>query len=179
MKNIIKIILILIIFIIIFIILNFYISKKNGFEDIMIFSLWNGTNTSTEYELNIRDTVQIDVFNTIKNRLYKKIAPGSKGYFTIKFTRPKNSYYKINITEMTKKPKNLVFELNDKIYFSLEDMEKIINQEFLKTDQITINWEWKYYIDEKHDIQDTKEGELAEKYIFKIEAIVEDERTEI
>ena len=54
-------------------------------------------------------------------------------------------------------------------------MEDIINEKFLNTEKITINWEWKYYIDNIHDIQDTKDGENAKTYIFEIETFVEEE----
>ena len=50
MKNAIRYILILIVLVIIFIILNFYKSKKNIFEDIMIFGLWGGNGIKNEYE---------------------------------------------------------------------------------------------------------------------------------
>jgi len=68
----------------------------------------------------------------------------------------------------------------DKKYNSLEEMEVVINQKFIDTEKITVNWEWKYHIDEKHDIQDTRDGQEAQSYLFEINAIVEEqERTEI
>ena len=57
-------------------------------------------------------------------------------------------------------------------------MEKEINETFMNTEKITINWEWKYFVDEKQDIQDANDGENAGKYIFEIETIIE-ERTKI
>ena len=67
-----------------------------------------------------------------------------------------------------------------KQYNSMEDMEEIINKKFMNTDEITINWEWKYYINEIEDIADTRDGEIAQKYIFEIIAVVEElERVEI
>ena len=180
MKNAIRYILILIILVIIFTILNFYKSKKNIFDDIMIFGLWSRNSIKNEYEINSQNTIEIDVFSTINNRYNKKIAPGSKGSFTIKFKRPVNSNYKINVTEKTSKPQNLVFSIENQKYSSLKEMEDIINKKFINTDRITINWEWKYNIDEIHDIQDTKDGERVQKYLFEIESIVEEEkRTEI
>jgi len=180
MKNILKYILILIIFIIIFIILYFYKSKKNIFEDITILGLWNDLGAKNEYEIIPQNTVEIDVFKTINKKRYKKIAPGSSGSFTINFKRPLNLNYKINIIENASKPKNLVFSIENKKYTTLEEMENVINKKFIDTDKITINWEWKYYTDENNDIQDTKDGQNAQIYIFKINAIVEDwERTEI
>lgn len=171
MKNIIKYIFILISLFIIFIILNLYKSKKSIFDDIMIFSLWN--NLETEYEIDLQDTVEIDVFTTIKNNIYKKVAPGTNGEFTIKFKRPTNSNYKIQIKEKTKKPKNLIFIVRNHKYSSIEEMEQLINEMFVNTEQVTIKWEWKYFINNIEDIQDTKDGERAQKYIFEIETIIE------
>lgn len=169
----IKYILILISLIIIFIILNFYKSNKNVFEDILIFSLWNKSVAKSEYEINSQNTVKIDVFSTINNKMYKKIAPGSKGSFVIKLKKPQNSNYKIKINEKTSKPQNLVFILDNKKYYYMKDMEKIINEKFANTNSITINWEWKYYINEIQDVQDTQDGKIAQKYIFEVEASVE------
>jgi len=53
----------------------------------------------------------IIIFATINNT-YKKIAPGTKGNFVIKFRRPANSKYKIKINERISKPDNLYF-IND------------------------------------------------------------------
>lgn len=180
MKNSLKNILILVILVIIFIILNFYKSKKNIFDDITILALWDNSGTKNEYQIISQNTVEIDVFTSINNKMYKKIAPGSKGCFAIKFKRPLNSNYIININEKTAKPKNLFFTIENKTYSTLEEMEDVINEKFKNTEEITINWEWKYYIDENHDVEDTRDGENAQRYIFEINAIVEDqERTEI
>lgn len=179
MKKIIKYILILII-LAIFIILNFYKSNKKIFEDIMIFGLWEDNGAKNEYEITLDKTVKIDVFTTINNKMYKKIAPGSKGSFIIKFQKPIDSSYKIKINEKTSKPKNLLFIFEGKKYSSMKQMEDIINEKFIDTDKITINWEWKYYTDEINDIQDTRDGKNAQKYFFEIESIVEEqERNEI
>lgn len=175
----IKFILILIILFITFIILNFYKSTNSIFDDIMIFGLWDDKGAQNEYEVTFQKKVEINVFNTINNT-YKKIAPGSKGSFVIKFKRPINSNYKIIIEEKTKKPQNLIFMLDNKRYSSLEEIEEVINEKFINTEKITINWEWKYFINETYDIQDTKDGKNAQTYLFEIKAIVEEqERTEM
>lgn len=179
MKKLIKYIFILIILFIIFIILNFSKFNKNIFEDIMILGLWNESTSKSEYELNLQNTVKIDVFTTINN-YHKKVAPGSNGSFVIKFKRPVNSIYQIKINEKTSKPHNLIFILDGNKYSSMKEMENIINEKFINTEKITINWEWEYYINHKHDIQDTKDGENGQRYLFEIEANVEEqERTEI
>ena len=175
MKNIIKYILILIILSIIFLILNFYTSNKSIFEDILVFSLWDYMGTKKQYEINMQDSVEIDVFSTISNK--KKIAPGSKGCFFISLKKPNNSSYKIKINEKTTKPQNLIFLFENQKYFSLEELEQIINKKFINTEKIIINWEWKYHINGIQDIQDTIDGQRGGKYIFEIQAIIEEERT--
>ena len=97
MRNIIKYILILTILVIIFIILNFYKSNKFIFEDIMILGLWSDSSLKNQYEINSQSEVQIDVFQTINNKFNKKIAPGSKGNFRIKFKRSIDTKYSIKI----------------------------------------------------------------------------------
>lgn len=180
MKNIVKYFLILIILVIIFIILNFYKINKIIFNDITILGFWEDSGAKNEYELISQNTVEIDIFATINKKMYKKIAPGSSGSFIIKFKRPLNSNYTINIIEKTSKPENLVFSIENKTYTTLEEMENVINKKFMSTEKVTINWEWKYYIDEAHDAQDTKDGQIAQKYLFDINVIVEDqERIEI
>ena len=159
-------ILILIIFIIIFLNLNFYKSDIRVFDDIMIFSLWDNQKSKNE--------VEIDVFSTIDDKLYKKIAPGAKGGFVIQFKRDMNLKYKIKMTEKTEKPHNLFFTIENTKYASLDEMEDAINENFKSTERISIYWEWEYYIDDIHDIQDTKDGKNIERYIFKIEAIIEE-----
>ena len=165
MKMKIKYILILIIFILIFFNLNFYKSDISVFDDIMIFSLWSNQES--------RNEVEIDVFTTIDDKLYKKIAPGTKGSFAIQFKREMNLKYKIKVIEKTEKPHNLFFTIGNTKYASLAEMEDAINENFKNTEKITIYWEWEYYIDDAHDIQDTKDGKNVERYIFKIEAIIE------
>lgn len=174
MKNKIKYILILVFFILIILILNFCRSQKHILEDIIIFGLWDEINIKNEYEISVQNTVTIDVFSTFYNKYYKKIAPGSKGYFKIKFIRSNKTNYKIKIDEKTSKPQNLIFFIENERYSTLKEMEKTINEKFLKTDQIIINWEWKYYINQFSDIQDTKDAKEIPKYIFEIQAIIEE-----
>lgn len=176
MRGVIRNILILLILVLTFLILKFYKTSKNVFDDIIILGLWD--KSQNEYEIDLQNPVQIDVFSTIYNKKYKKIAPGSKGGFVIKFKRLSEFNYSIKINEKTSKPQNLVFILENKIYKSLKDMEEVINEKFMNTETLNINWEWKYFVDEKHDIQDTEDGMVAQNYIFELEVICE-ERTQI
>ena len=176
MKKIIKLVFILGI---IFIILSFVKSRKNFIDDITILSFWKDIEAKSEYEISEKNVVEIDVFTTLKSKKYKKIAPGCKGNFIIKFIRPLKSNFQIKINEKTSKPQNLVFYIENQKFSSLKEIEKILNEKFINKEKITIDWEWEYYINEINDIQDTKDGANIEKYIFEIEAIVEEERTEI
>ena len=45
---------------------------------------------------------------------------------------------------------------------------------FKNTEKIVICWEWEYYIDDAHDIQDTNDARNIKRYIFNIETIVEE-----
>ena len=168
---------IIIILILIFIILSFCKSKNNIFNDVMIFSLWGGT--QNEYVLNPQseEVVQIDVFNTIYNgkKLHKKISPGSYGKFTIKLKKPIDSNSTIILTDITNKPQNLIFELENRKYYTLKQMQQDINTIFQSKNSITINWKWKYDNSSEDDIQDTIDGQNAHRYIFKIQAIIERE----
>ena len=85
-----------------------------------------------------------------------------------------NLKYKIKMIEKTEKPHNLFFTIGKTKYSSLDEMEDIINEEFKNAEKIPIYWEWKYYIDDAHDIQDTKDGKNIERYVFKIETMIEE-----
>ena len=74
MKNAIRYILILIILVIIFTILNFYKSKKDIFDDIMIFGLWSRNSIKNEYEINSQIYKKLnEEVSGIENRIYKKV----------------------------------------------------------------------------------------------------------
>ena len=170
-------ILIVLILILILIILQIYKYKENNSDDIMIFGLWNDIGDKNEYVINPQNhtTVQIDVFKTINNatKVYKKIATGSFGSFVIKLTRPIQSNYEIEIKDVTTKPKNLVFIIDGKKYYFAKEMEEKINEKFASANKIKINWEWKYESSQEEDIEDTKDGENAQRYIFEIKAVIE------
>ena len=168
MKKVKYFLIIMLILIIIFLI--FYKTPSNIFEDITIFSLWN----ENEYVINAKsnDKIQINVFNQINNQ-NKKIAPGSSGNFKIKLIKPDETSCTVNIKEITSKPKNLIFMLDGKKYNSITEMQEAINQKLEKMDYVKINWEWEYDISQEDDLEDTEDGEKAQKYIFEVEAIIE------
>lgn len=176
MKKRIYILIIIIIVVLIFIILNLRDVDLNEVDDIIIFSLWNENNFELNYKNN--DKIKIDVFQTAQNstKVHKKIAPGSYGKFTIKITKPESSNCEIVIRDITQKPQNLIFELNGYKYSSIESMAEEINNIFKYENKIDINWKWEYDIDKEADIQDTIDGQRAEKYIFEIMAIIDQDQ---
>lgn len=141
------------------------------FENITIFNIWKKTGKQIEYEVTVKKKIEINIFETYNNN-FKKILPGSKGNFIVKIKNPLNLNYKINLKEKTKKPKNLVFIIENKVYNTLEEIESVINQQFFNKEEIVINWEWKYYINDEMDIIDTKDGESAQKYVFELMAAI-------
>lgn len=171
-----KISIIIIILILILIILIFYTQKSKVFNDIMIFNLWEDLGEQ-EYIVDPEkeDKIQIDVYQTIENvtELHKKIAPGSYGKFDIKLIKPINSSCEIIVKDITNKPQNLIFLLDGKKYNTIEEMQKILNEKLQTKNKVTIHWKWNYDSGEEKDIQDTDDGEKAERYIFEIKAIVE------
>lgn len=169
-KGKIKYILILMILILIIIIFTNETVKKS-FDDVVIFGLWEDLSNKNEFEITSENDLQIDVFKTIYKG-NKKIAPGSYGNFIIKKTG--NSNFKIKVNENNKKPQNLVFILDGNVYNNIKDLEPIINNKFLITDKIKIDWKWEYEINSICDEQDTIDGTAAQKYIFEVEAVYEE-----
>lgn len=176
MKKKIWIIIILIIgFIIIFFIKNKVNLANNIFDDLLIFGMWNENNTYF-LDTNKNSNVQVNLYSTIKggNNMRKKIAPGTKGEFVIILKKDEELNCKVIFTSITKKPKNLEFKLNDKKYNTLNEMEKEINEILKENNRVTINWEWKYDVNDKKDIEDTEDGENLKEYIFNMDTIVEE-----
>ena len=169
MKKKIWIIIILIIgFIIIFLIKSKKKFANNIFNDLLIFGMWNENNTYF-LDINKSSKVQVNLYSTIKggNDMRKKIAPGTKGEFVIILKKDEELNCKVIFTSITKKPKNLEFKLNDKKYNTLNEMLK-------ENNRVIIDWEWKYDVNDKKDIEDTEDGENLKEYIFNMDTIVEE-----
>ena len=171
----------IIILILIFIILSFFNSKKQIFDDIAIFNLWSDSD-DYEFKINPQEepSLEIDVFQTgRKNKKYnKKIAPGSRGSFVIKLTKPLNAEYEISLKNITNKPQNLVFILDNRVYNSVEELQDKLNIIFQNQNTATIKWNWNYENNYTGNIIDTKDGEIAQKYIFEVKALIKEEDIE-
>lgn len=167
-------ILILIIFII-FLLRYFNKNQNLNFKDLLIFGMWQEDNLYV-LDSNKNHEVQVNLYKTIKGggKLYKKIAPGTKGEFVIIIKKDPDLKCKMIFTNITKKPKNLEFYLNGNTYSTLEEMQNEINEVLKEKDRVTINWEWKYSTNEQEDIEDTQDGEKLKEYVFKMDTIVED-----
>lgn len=167
-----KIIFIIIITILTIIIINFYKSKNIKINDYFIFSLWDFKKDEKEYILNLEEEIlQINIFQTSENNTYNKVAPGSKGRFTIKLINSVGKEFEIQLKDTLGKPNNLVFIIEDERYYSLSELENIISDKLHKDSNVIINWEWKYEENIISDIEDTEDGQNAQKYYFEINVI--------
>ena len=164
------IILILVFLIILFILLKIVQNRKFNFqEDIIFFKLFSVQESTKDedYEIEVvkgkRNFQKIDLAQTvdIKTLVDEKIAPGAKGSFYVYLTSNSNMNYEIEIIDKNESPKNFQFKID-------EENGKL---EKNKTKKIEINWDWPYEINEKENIQDTKDGKNIEKYAFEICAI--------
>ena len=166
----------ILIIVIIFLFKKFYKNQNLTFKDLLIFGMWQEDNV---YIVNPNKTqdIQVNLYKTIEGggKLYKRIAPGTKGEFVIIIKKDPDLKCKIIFTNITKKPKNMQFYLNGKTYNTLEEMQDEINEVLKEKDRVTINWEWKYNLNEQDDIEDTQDGENLKEYVFNMDAIVEDE----
>lgn len=111
-----------------------------------------------------------------------KIAPGTEGEFQIKIDATDSDVgisYFIKFENESKKPTNLKFIYDEKIYNSLsevqQDLAGIINaDEQDKTKILNIAWKWAYETGtdkqsiENNDLIDTKEAKQINNYTFDV-----------
>lgn len=179
-----KIIVLILITIFIYFILNcFFNLKETKIKELLLFGLWNGDEILEENEnqniffLDARknNSIKIDIKKTIKGEgeMYKKIAPGTKGEFILRLKKDDDIKCKIIITDITKKPMNLEFSFNGNTYNSLKDIQKELNNIINEKNEIIIDWYWKYSTADEADIQDTKDGQNAMEYVFRVDTYVE------
>ena len=188
---------ILIILILVFIIFTFFSLKRTDLmDDFIIFKLFSDSNVNLEkikkeklnlnnskeypiYEFNVSykktKLEGINLLDTIDNKtlVKEKVAPGTKGNFTIRIKSNEDINYEILFNSLNEKPKNLIFEYKNIKYQKLEDLQKDLIGKIAKKETIDINisWEWEYKICSKEDIHDTTDGEKVKNYNFTIETI--------
>lgn len=143
--------------------------KTNNNEVKYVFKV-NGYNTEFK---------EINLWNTMDRKMMinEKIAPGVSGKFQIVIDTMgsnTNMEYKIQFSDETVKPTNLLFSAQGKEenirVNSLKELEKQLNGKIEKNEikTITIYWKWEYENKENKDLQDTKDGERLNTYKFKI-----------
>ena len=180
-----KLIILILVIIVIYLILNYILHQnKIKLKDLLIFGLWqemeivDKLDNSNIYVIDTKNnkSIKVNISNTIKGekKMYKKIAPGTKGEFIIRLKKDEDIKCKIIITDITKKPINLEFYFNGNIYSSLKEIQKDLNSMINEKNEIQIDWNWKYDTNEEDDIQDTKDGQSAEEYVFRLDTYVED-----
>lgn len=165
------VILILIFIIILFILFKILQSEKFNFQEDLIFFKIFGVgkiqeegNEKSEYEIEVikgkSNYKEIELLQTIdiKTLVNEKVAPGTKGSFNVFLTSNSDVDYEVEIIDKNNKPKNLKFEINEKV-------GKIEKDEVKK---VEINWEWPYEINVEEDLQDTKDGENIDEFNFEI-----------
>ena len=150
--------------------------------NILLFNLWRESNNNV-YKFKIANNenanVKIDLIDTA---LYKKIQPGTKGYFDIVLNAQKSNarmIYKTQIKSNNEKPKNLKFNIKGKNLNveNIEELESFLQGKIEKGEKkiITIEWKWEYESAEKNNIQDTIDGQNIKKYNFEIDVISTEE----
>ena len=111
-----------------------------------------------------------------------KIAPGTKGSFSIKIDGEGSDVginYNIKVQNETQKPANLFYTYQGKTYTDLNELAltasgTINADDSNKVKEILVNWEWPYQTgsDEisksKNDVQDTQDGKNISNYTFDI-----------
>ena len=102
-----------------------------------------------------------------------KIAPGTKGKFTIQIKSNKKSKYEVKFRSETEKPSNLKFYYKEKGYSTLEELEEKTKGQILSKQlkEIEIQWKWEY--ENGDDNIDTQNGKNISKYKFEVGVIGE------
>lgn len=181
-----KKIVILAISIIVIIVLSFlggrayakYMSKVTGKGTVDIAN-WN-------FKINEReDNIQTISLNpTINNNTIskQKIAPGTSGDFQIKLDATGTDVginYTVRFENETKKPTNLKFIYNEKIYNTISELGEVLSGTINADDEerikiFTIKWDWPYETGntkeeiEQNDKEDTKDAKEIGNYKFDV-----------
>lgn len=153
------------------------LKKSQTFDDILFLKL--GSNTYPENtNINLIETANEDTL------IQKKIAPGTKGEFSILLNAKKNIDYKIIFEDLNEKPANLKFIAmnNENIIIeadTLEEMSNYLSGNISENEKIEfkIKWYWKFEnIENKNttDSQDTNDGQKIKQYQFKVYTVAQE-----
>lgn len=131
------------------------------------------------------DEIQtISLKSTVNNETLSdnKIAPGTSGNFQIKLDASDSEVgidYTIKIENETRKPTNLKFIYNEKIYNSMMELQEDLSGTINANDEdkiriINIDWKWQYETGiteeeiNKNNLIDTKESKEITDYSFNL-----------
>ena len=155
-----------------------YITEVKGTGSAQV-AMWSfkvyGDNVQTQ---NVKLASTVDDNTLVDN----KIAPGTKGSFSIKIDGEGSDVginYNIKVQNETQKPANLFYTYQGKTYTDLNELAltasgTINADDSNKVKEILVNWEWPYQTgsDEisksKNDVQDTQDGKNISNYTFDI-----------
>jgi len=155
-----------------------YITEVKGTGSAKV-AMWSfkvyGDNEQTQ---NVKLASTVDDNTLVDN----KIAPGTKGSFSIKIDGEGSDVginYNIKVQNETQKPANLFYTYQGKTYTDLNELAleasgTINADDSNKVKEILVNWEWPYQTgsDEisksKNDAQDTQDGKNISNYTFDI-----------
>lgn len=155
-----------------------YLRKNSENKQQKIYSFKIDYKNMNFQSINLSETIDEE------KSLYKKIAPGTKGNFSILLDSNQNLKYKIEFNSINEKPRNLNFIAlkNGQILGEknkLEDLSELLTGYINKNEKIniTIKWYWNFESEqnqENTDFQDTKDSENIKKYQFKVCALGEE-----
>ena len=155
-----------------------YITEVKGTGSAQV-AMWSfkvyGDNEQTQ---NVKLASTVDDITLVDN----KIAPGTKGSFSIKIDGEGSDVginYNIKVQNETQKPANLFYTYQGKTYTDLNELAleasgTINADDSNKVKEILVNWEWPYQTgsDEisksKNDAQDSQDGKNISNYTFDI-----------
>ena len=155
-----------------------YITEVKGTGSAQV-AMWSfkvyGDNEQTQ---NVKLASTVDDNTLVDN----KIAPGTKGSFSIKIDGEGSDVginYNIKVQNETQKPANLFYTYQGKTYTDLNELAltasgTINADDSNKVKEILVNWEWPYQTgsDEisksKNDVQDTQDWKNISNYTFDI-----------
>ena len=155
-----------------------YITEVKGTGSAQV-AMWSfkvyGDNEQTQ---NVKLASTVDDNTLVDN----KIAPGTKGSFSIKIDGEGSDVginYNIKVQNETQKPANLFYTYQGKTYTDLNELAltasgTINADDSNKVKEILVNWEWPYQTgsDEisksKNDVQDTQDRKNISNYTFDI-----------
>lgn len=183
-KRKIKTFFLLIIIVLFFILVIFCLKKSIKYID-KVFAHSQTKIATWSVNLNKINVQKLGIINNDDNSTIKvnTIAPGTNGEFNINIDFSNTEVgikYKVLFKNETKKPQNLKFMFEEKIYDSLKKLEKALEgiiylNEQIKQKNFNIKWFWNYETGDskdeikQNDIKDTEDVKSIYEYCFDVE----------